>query len=275
MTLEDRGHGLLLVFSNDWRKDYFGILGISLPGLVSSHRLGFDAPTMTHRAASIPSRLLLLAALAAGTAVVATVHAQPAPAPTSPKAFGVGVAGAKKQITALAKQAGDKATRAQKSLADTEAARTKLAAAAPTPTQKEGLDALDAQIAKLKEQLVKLGKIQAEIANLDAQLGVIAAEPACASDEKGPKPKLATAKRTTDGVIGSSASEIAVTKTEEKAQTAPKMKQLLSAYARDVQAVATGANAVATSLTKLQDQAAKLPRRPIISAATWAAGCSR
>lgn len=224
--------------------------------------LGFDARTMTPRAFSSRSRSFLLAAFLAGSAGVSAAQAQtPAPA-TSPKAFGAGVKAAKTQSAALAKQATEKAARAQKSLTDTEAARTKLAAAAPTPTQKDDLLALDEQVLKLKEQVDKLGKIQAEVTSLDAQIAVIAAEPACASDTKGPKPKLVAAKRTVDGVIGSSTSEISVTKTAEKTEKVAKMKQILSAYAKDVQAVATGANAMAASLTKLSDQAAKLAACP-------------
>jgi hypothetical protein len=218
---------------------------------------------MTHPIFPARTHWLLAAALASlAPCAVSVAQAQtPAPA-TSPKAFGASVSAAKAQSAALAKQAADKAARAQKALTDTDTAKTKLAAAAPTPTQKDALLALEQQIAKLKEQVDKFGKIQAELTMLDAQVAAVAAEPACASDTKGVKLKLAAAKRTIDGVIGSSTSEIAVAKTEEKAQTAPKMKQLLAGYARDVQAVATGANAMATALTKLADQAAKLAACP-------------
>jgi hypothetical protein len=218
---------------------------------------------MTHRAAPNRFRWLLLVALTgAGCLAASAAHAQtpaPAPAPVSPKAFAAGVTTAKAQSAALAKQAADKATRAQKALASAEAARTKLAAVAtPTPAQKDELAGLDLQIGTLKMQFDKLGKIQIEIASIDAQLAAVAAETACASDTKGPKPKLVAAKKTIDGVVGSSTSEIASAKKEATTQAAPKVKILLTGYAKDVQTVATGASALSTSVAKLTDLASKL-----------------
>jgi len=222
---------------------------------------------MTPRPSFNRTRTLLIAALVAtGSLALSTAHAQTTPsAPvTSPTAFATSAKAAKTQSAALTKQAADKAGRVQKTLADTEAARSKLAAAAPTPTpaQKDQLMLLELQVAELKEQVEKLGKIAAEVTGLDAQVGVIVTETACASETKGVKPKIAMAKRTADGVVGSGTSEVAVAKTKERAQSAAKVKQILTSYARDVQTIATGASGLATSLAKLGDQAAKLAACP-------------
>jgi septal ring factor EnvC (AmiA/AmiB activator) len=76
------------------------------------------------------------------------------------------------------------------------------------------------------------------------------------------KPPLVVAKRTVDGIVGSSASAIATARTEEKQQTAPQVKQSIATYAKNLQTLATAASALATALKKLEEQASSFPPCP-------------
>jgi hypothetical protein len=222
---------------------------------------------MTHRAASTRFRWLFLGALIAALPSAALAQSQGKTTAPSPKAFVASVNVAKQQADALAKQAATQAARTQKALADTQAARAKIKDA-DAAAKKDEIAVLDAKIQAEKAQAAFQLKVASETAAIATSLATASAAATtagaavCASDSKGVKPLLVTAKHTVDGIVGSSASAIASARTEEKKQTAPQVKQSFAAHATSVQTLATAAAALATALKKLEAQAALFPPCP-------------
>lgn len=214
---------------------------------------------MPHRAAPT-SRWLLLAALAtAPTVVFAQTAAKSA---VSPRAFTAGVAAVKAQADAFGKQTATQASRTEKALAATQAARAKIT---DTAAKKDEVAATDAKIATEKKQAAFRLKVSSEAAvittatSLASSAATTAGAGVCSSDTKGVKPQLVAAKRAADGIVGSVAAEIESARAEEKKQTPPGVKRSLAAYARDLQGVAKAASAISASLKKLAEQAATFP----------------
>jgi hypothetical protein len=222
---------------------------------------------MTHRAAPNRFRTLLLGALLTAMPSAALSQSQAKTAPPSPKAFTAGVNAAKQQADALAKRSASQAARAQKALTDTQALRAKIKDA-DAAAKKDEIAALDQKIEAEKAQATVHFKIASEAAAITTGLSTAGAAATtagaavCSSDSKGVKPLVVTARRTVDGIVGSSASAIASARTEEKKQTATQLKQSMAAYATNLQTLATAAATLATALKKLEEQAAMLPPCP-------------
>jgi hypothetical protein len=222
---------------------------------------------MTHRAAPNRFRWLFLGALIAAVTSAALAQSQgKTPAP-SPKAFTANINVARQQAEAFAKQAASQAARTDKQLAATQAARAKIKDA-DAAAKKDEIAALELKIQAEKAQAAIHAKVASEAAAITTSIATASAAattagPAvCSSDSKGVKPLLVTAKRTVDGIVGSSASAIASARTEEKKQTAPQVKESIAAHARNLQTLATAAATLATALKKLEDQAAAFPPCP-------------
>jgi septal ring factor EnvC (AmiA/AmiB activator) len=236
-------------------------------GLVIRHRLGFDARTMTHRAAPNRFRWLFLGALIAAMPSAALAQSQAKTPPPSPKAFTASVKAAKHQADALVKQTAAQATRTQKALTETLAARAKITDA-DAAAKKDEIAALEQKIAAQKSQVAFQLKVAGEAAAIQTGLGAAssasttAGAGVCSSDSKGVKPPLVTAKRAVDGIVGSSAAAISAARTEEKQQTATQVKQSIATYAKNLQTLATAASTLSTALKKLEEQASLFPPCP-------------
>lgn len=233
-------------------------------GLAIRASLGFDARTMTHRAASNRFRFVLLAAL--GVAVLAApavVTAQTkTKTATTPQAFATALKAARKQAEGLVKQSVDRAATAKKQLTDAQASLAKLQASEQTDAIKQQIADVKAQVEAMKDAVQKLDVIVQKTQEILPKFIAVQAEEACASESKGPKPKLGPVKRDADAIVGSAASEISKTREAEKTASSAKVKQARTAYANDVQTIAKLASALSTTVATLEAQAATLPPCP-------------
>jgi septal ring factor EnvC (AmiA/AmiB activator) len=219
---------------------------------------------MTHRAAPNRFRWLFLGALIAAVPSAALAQSQTKTPAPSPKAFTANVNLAKQQADVLAKQAASQAARTEKALTDTQTARAKIKDA-DAAAKKDEIAMLEQKLQAEKAQASIHSKVASEAAAIATSMATASAAattagPAvCSSNGKGVKPLLMTAKRTADGIVGSSAAAISAARSEEKKQTAAQVKQSIAAHARNLQTLATSASALATALKKLEEQVALFP----------------